>query len=120
MAEAPRQRPQGAEVLLEFDDHLRARPKPVFEAIDSRLNPGEEASSFYTSDSAACFAIVQGGWYRAEYRVIPDHTGSRVELTIVRVGLDGKAPERRSGRRVMESAPTDFLRLMSSLRAELE
>lgn len=82
--------------------------------------PHDKAASLFTSDAAACFAIVQGGWYRAEYRVIPDHTGSKVELTILQVGSRVKAPQRRAGRRVMESAGPDFQRLISLLRAELE
>lgn len=108
-------------VLHELRSHIRARPKPVFDAIAARFDPGEGAQSFFTADPAAWLVIVQGGWwYRAEYRVIPDDSGSRIEYALLTVA----AKERKIGmfiaRRIIESAPTEFDRLVTSLRAELE
>lgn len=121
MSEASRERPVRAVVLHEFQAHIRARPKPIFDAIAERFHPGEEARSLYTADSSAWLVIVQGGhWYRAEYRVIPDDVGSTVEHALVSVATNPKRLGRRSSRRVIEAAPAEFDRLMSSLRAELE
>lgn len=93
----------------------------MFDAIAERFDPGVNAQSFFTADSAAWLVIVQGGWwYRAEYRIIPDDAGSRVEHALLNVAKTGRRLGRAAGRRVIESAPVDFERLIASLRAELE
>lgn len=108
-------------MLHELDGHIRARPRQVFDAIAQRFHPGENAQSAFTADPAAWLVIVQGGWwYRAEYRVIPDDTGSRVEHTLVNVAESGQRLGRLAGRRVIENTPAEFARLLASLRAELE
>ena len=108
-------------MLHEFHGHIRARPRPVFDAIVERFHPGEDAQSYFTADPAAWLVIVQGGWwYRAEYRVIPDDTGSCIEHALVNVASTGQRLGRLAGRRVIDNAPTDFARLLSSIRAELE
>ena len=108
-------------MLHDLHSHIRARPKVIFDAISQRFDPGENAHSLFTADSAAWLVIVQGGWwYRAEYRVIPDDTGSRVEHALVNIASTGKRLGRFAGRRVIESAPEEFDRLIRSLRAELE
>lgn len=119
MPEAPRQRPEHAVVLHELDSHIRVRPRLVFDAIAERCDPGEGALSYFTADSAAWLVIVQGGWYRAEYRIVPDHTGSRVELTVVNIS-ENRRRLGKLGERVIEEAPAEFDRLLTSLRAELE
>lgn len=121
MTDAPRQRPAHSVVLHEIRGHVRARPRPVFEAIAERFNPGDSAQSYFTADPAAWLVIVQGGWwYRAEYRVIPDDTGSRIEFALLNVAEAGRRLGNFAGRRLIESAPADFQRLITSLRAELE
>jgi hypothetical protein len=121
MPEAPRVRPAHAVVLREFHAHIRARPKPIFDAIAERIHPGENARSLYTADSSAWLVIVQGGWwYRAEYRVIPDDCGATVEHALVNVAETGRRMGRWASRKVVKSAPAEFERLISSLRAELE
>lgn len=108
-------------VLHDLHSHIRARPKAVFEAIATRFDPGEGAQSLFTADSAAWLVIVQGGWwYRAEYRIIPDDNGSRVEHALLNIAGTGKSLGRFAGRKVIESAPSEFDRLITSLRAELE
>lgn len=110
-----------ATVLHDLHSHVRARPVAVFEALSERFDPGEHAQSLFTADSAAWLVIVQGGWwYRAEYRVIPDDAGSRVEHVLLNIAETGRRLGRFAGRRVIESAPADFDRLITSLRAELE
>ncbi len=121
MPEAPRERPAHAVVLHESQAHIRARPKPIFDAIAQRFDPGDGARSFYTADSSAWVVIVQGGWwYRAEYQVIPDDSGATVEHALLNVAETGKRIGRWASRKVVETAPADFERLITSLRAELE
>lgn len=121
MPEAPRDRPLQAVVLHEFQAHIRARPKPIFDAIASRLDPGVGAKSFFTADPSAWLVIVQGGWwYRAEYRVIPDDTGARVEYALVNASGTGRRIGRRARLRIVDAAPKEFERLIAALRTELE
>ena len=120
MPEAPRARPEHAVVLHDVHSHIRARPRAVFDAIATRFDPGEDGQSLFTADSAAWLVIVQGGWwYRAEYRIVPDHTGSRVEHTLLNVA-ETKRRVGKTGQRLIDATPADFARLMTSLRAELE
>ena len=121
MPEAPRQRPEVHEVLHSLRGHIRARPKAVFDALDARLRPGEEAESMYTADAAAFLIIAQGGWwYRAEYRVVPDEYGSNVEHHLLNVAQTGKRAGRFSGRKIIEATPAEFDRLLRELRLDLE
>lgn len=93
----------------------------MFDAIAARFDPGAGAQSLFTADPAAWLVIVQGGWwYRAEYRIIPDDSGSRVEHALLNIAETGKSLGRFTGRKVIESAPADFDQLITSLRAELE
>ncbi len=121
MPEAPRTRPEHAEVLHEFRAHLRARPRAVFDAIAARMDPGPDAESLFTADPSAWLVISQGGWwYRAEYRVVPDETGSNLEHALLNVAETAHRLGRFTGRKVIEAAPAAFQRLVRELRAELE
>lgn len=121
MREAPRGRPEHAVVLHDLRSHIRSRPRPVFDSLAERFDPGEGAQSLFTADSGAWVVIVQGGgWYRAEYQVVPDDLGSTVEHALVNVADPGKWIRRRVRRKVVEAAPAEFERLVASLRAELE
>ncbi|MEO7349384.1 MAG: hypothetical protein ABIW32_05960 [Terrimesophilobacter sp.] len=121
MPEAPRERPHESVVLHDLHSHIRARPRAVFDSLKERFDPGESAQSFFTADAAAWLVIVQGGWwYRAEYRIIPDDFGSRIEHVLLNVAGSSRGLGRLAGRRLIESAPAEFERLITSLRAELE
>lgn len=121
MAEASRVRPASASVLHVLRGHVKARPKPVFEAIAARLDPGPEAQSYFTADSAAGLVISQGGWwYRGEYRIIPDGNGSHVEHTLLNVAERAHRLGKLAGRKVISGAPAAFERLLAELRADLE
>lgn len=121
MPEAPRARPEYAEVLQDLRAHLRARPRAVFDALAARLDPGPDAESLFTADPSAWLVISQGGWwYRAEYRVIPDEIGSNLEYTLLNVAERAHRLGRFTGRKVVEAAPAAFDRLVAELRAELE
>lgn len=121
MPEAPRARPEHAEVLHEFRAHVRARPRAVFDALAARMDPGPDAESLFTADPSAWLVISQGGWwYRAEYRVVPDETGSNLEYALLNVAETARRLGRFTGRKVIEAAPADFDRLVRELRVELE
>ncbi len=93
----------------------------MFAAIAARFDPGEQAQSMFLADSAAWLVIVQGGpWYRAEYRIVPDDYGSHVEHALLNIAAAGDRRGRFAERRLIEAAPADFDRLITSLRAELE
>ncbi len=120
MAEAVRYRPPGSELVFESTAHLRVRPQKLFESIRRRLNPGEEAASLFSADPIGLRVITQGGgWYRAEYQVVPDELGCLIEHVLLDVsGRSGEPP--RSVQKVIEDAPESFNRLVEVLRAELE
>lgn len=121
MPEAPRTRPAGSEVLATFAGHVRARPAKVFEAIERRMRPAPDADSLYTADPAAFLVIAQGGWwYRGEYRVVPDESGSNVEHAILNVAQTAHRLGRFTGRRVLREAPGRFETMLRELRLELE
>jgi hypothetical protein len=120
MPEAPRARPEDAVSLHAFSAHVRARPKPIFDALDRRFRPVDESGSLYTADPAAFLIIAQGGWwYRGEYRIVPDEHGSNVEHTMLNIARQRRLG-RFTGRRVIEDAPAQFDRLIKELRLELE
>lgn len=121
MPEAPRARPEIHEVLHTLRGHVKARPKAVYEALEPRIRPVGDYESMYTSDPIAFLVIEQGGWwYRGEYRIVPDESGSNVEYTLVNVALTGRRIGRFTGRRVIADAPATFERMLKELRLELE
>jgi hypothetical protein len=107
-------------VVHSLSAHVKARPKPVFEALDRRFRPAESSVSLYTADPAAFLIIAQGGWwYRGEYRVVPDEYGSNVEHRMLNIARQHRLG-RFAGRKVIEEAPARFERLVKELRLELE
>jgi len=121
MPAAPRRRPQRHTVVGSYRAHLRARPAVVFDALDARMRPAEGSDILYTADPTAFFIVMQGGWwYRGEYRVVPDETGSNVEHVIVNVAGRSRGLSRLVSRRTLASAPADFEALIAWLRRETE
>ncbi len=121
MPEAPRRRPERHTVVGSFRSHLRARPAVVFDALEARIRPTEGAGVFYTADPVAFFIVLQGGWwYRGEYRIVPDETGSNVEYTIVNVALHARVLSRLVSRRVLAQAPKVFTAVVERLSREVE
>lgn len=121
MAEALRERPEGSIVLLRLGAHIEARPKPVLEAIERILDPGEGAHSDFLADHKRSLIVAQGGWwYRAEYRVVPDDKGSHVEHVLVNTSGRETRFGKPVGRKQVAAAPAEFERLVTRLREELE
>lgn len=121
MAEALRERPEGSIVLLRLGAHIEARPKPVLEAIERILDPGQDAHSGFLADHKRSLIVAQGGWwYRAEYRVVPDDKGSHVEHVLVNTSGRETRFGKPVGRKQVAAAPAEFERLITRLREELE
>lgn len=121
MPAAPRKRPQQHTVLQSFRAHFRARPAAVFAALDARMRPGADSRVLYTADPAAFLVILQGDWwYRGEYRVVPDETGSNLEHVIVNVAQRARAISRLTARSALAAAPGEFDAIVRRLRLELE
>jgi hypothetical protein len=121
MSEAPRRRPERHTVLRSFRGHILARPAAVFAALDDRLRPDGETGSHYTTEPSAFLIIVQGDWwYRGEYRVVPDESGSNLEHVIVNVAQRARVLSSITSRRVLAASPAEFETLLRGLRRELE
>ncbi|MBX3087536.1 MAG: hypothetical protein KF742_03520 [Cryobacterium sp.] len=120
MAESLRPRPVGSQVVFQSSAHLRVRPQKLFESIRRRLNPGENAASLFHADPAGLRVITQGGgWYRAEYQLVPDETGCLIEHALLDTSRRVGDPP-RSVQKVIEDAPESFDQLVEVLKAELE
>lgn len=99
---APLGRPAKHTVLRKFVREVSAPTEAVLAAL-----PGTRYDDL---------VVVQGDWwYRAEYRVEPLATGSRVELTILNVAerLHWSAPI--AGRRELADAERAFDRLLAAI-----
>lgn len=121
MPEAPIERPERFELLFTGRGHLAAKPKAVFDALDSRLRPPVNGSSYYTADRSAFFIVAQGGWwYRAEYRIVPDEFGSNLEHSLLNVAQKAASLGRFTGRAVIRDAPGAFETLLRQLKREVE
>jgi hypothetical protein len=121
MPKAPRKRPDNYSVLLTLRGHVKARPKAAYEAIDASLQARGDSRGGYLAEPSAFLIIVQGGWwYRGEYRVVPDATGSHIEHTILNVAQRARALSGGPARSALKAAPDEFAKLMKQLRAELE
>jgi hypothetical protein len=120
MREAPRQRPVGAAVLRTLRGHVKARPSVVFEALDARFRPAESSGALYLASPAAWLIVAQGSWwYRGEYRVVPDASGSNIEHVMLNLASTGWLGA-FTGRKVIAEAPAAFATLLRQLRLELE
>ena len=102
METAPRDRPSKHTVLREFTRDVTEPPERVLAAL-----PGTRYDDL---------VVEQGDWwYRAEYRVEPLASGSRVGLTIVNVAqqLHWSAP--LAGRRELADAERAFDALLAAV-----
>lgn len=72
-------------------------------------------------DPSDRFLVVQGNWwYRAEYRVLPADTGSRIEHEVLNVGAKAHWAAPLAARRVLADSPVAFGRLLTALAHDLE
>jgi hypothetical protein len=116
MAEISLERPAKHTVLRSFAGHLTADPDAVFRALAERLRPRTGDEEHAIVDEPSRTVIVQGDWwYRGEYRVRPESTGTLVEYEIVNVAPTWHRAGPIAGRAVIRSAPSDFQALLTEL-----
>jgi hypothetical protein len=112
--EASLERPARATVERELVGLVAAPPARVFAALAARLDP--HGASSFVADADARRIVVQGGyWYRGEYLIEPEGTGSRVTCTIVNVSPGWQLLGRLTGTGVLRGAPREFAKLLADL-----
>jgi hypothetical protein len=112
--EATLDRPDGAEVLRELHGVLALAPDRALSALAERLDP--HGASAFLVDRHTRTIVLQGGyWYRGEYVVEPDGSGSVVRYTIVNVAPPPRALGALTGRGELRAAPANFRSLLGSI-----
>ena len=102
-------RPEGAPVLRELHGRVAADADRAFAALVRRIQP-------QAVDTAVRRAVVQGGyWYRGEYVVAAEGSGSTVHYTIVNVAPPPKLLGVLTGRGEVRAAPANFRSLLRSI-----
>jgi hypothetical protein len=114
---APLERPDHGTVLRSFAGVVPVDPDAVLDQLAVALKPTIPEGGSFSTDRTQRLLVQQGGWwYRAEYRVLPDPEGSRIEFEIVNVAQPAHWAGPITGRAVLKSAPSGFQRLLSDLR----
>ena len=113
---APLDRPSRGTPLRSFAGTVSGAPDAVFAEVLRRVAPGSPEGGHLSSDPVRRLVVVQGGWwYRGEWRVIPDGTGSRIEYEIVNVAQPAHWAGPLTGRRELRAAPAAFSALLREL-----
>jgi hypothetical protein len=115
MPEAPHDRPSPATVLREYDAAVPGSPDSVFAALVRVLTP-DSAEVNFLADKVERLIVVQGGWwYRGEYRVLDDLSGSKVTFTLVNVAPTAHWAGPVTGRTVIRNSERDFAEVIATL-----
>jgi hypothetical protein len=113
MDAAPLDRPTPATVLRSYATTLGAEPEQVFAALVAHLDGA-------TVDADSLRAVVQGGWwYRAEYVVLADDDGARIEHELVNVAKPLHWAGPITGRAAIADSAGAFQRLVSAVVDDL-
>lgn len=105
-------RPDHGTLLRSFAGHVDVAPALAFDRLVERLRGTEN----FEADPVSRRIVQQGGWwYRAEYRVLADGAGSRVEFEIVNVAQPLHWAGPITGRKELRAAPEVFQMLLSRL-----
>lgn len=103
-------------MLREHDAEVAAPPDAVFAALVTRLEPRDGTG--FAADAASRLLVVQGDyWYRAEYRVEPTPTGSRVRHAVVNVAAGPRLLGALTGLSVVRASGAAFARLLDGIEA---
>jgi hypothetical protein len=114
MDAAPLDRPVTHTVLRSYASTLPADPDAVFASLVAHLGSA-------TVDDGSRLAVVQGGWwYRAEYTVLNDDEGARIEHELVNVARPLHWLGPITGRTQIADSPFAFQRLLTSIADDLE
>jgi hypothetical protein len=112
--EATLERPGGAAVLRELHGVVALAPDQAFAALVERLDP--HGASAFLAELRTRTIVLQGGyWYRGEYVVEADSSGSVVHYTIVNVAPPPKLLGALTGRGEVRAAPANFRGLLRSI-----
>ena len=110
------ERPPKHTELRAYAGAVSGAPDAVFASLQRRLETGE---GHFAADPATRRIVQQGGWwYRGEYRVLPEGTGSRVEYEIVNVAQTAHVLGPITGRDVLRASPAAFAQLLGELEDE--
>jgi len=113
MDAAPLDRPTPATVLRSYATTLGAEPEAVFASLVAHLDGA-------TVDTEGFRAVIQGGWwYRAEYAVLADDDGARIEHELVNVARPLHWAGPITGRAVVADSAGAFQRLVSAVVDDL-
>jgi len=106
-------RPVPNTVLRSYAGTLPAEPDAVFASLVAQLGTA-------TVHGGSRVAVVQGGWwYRAEYEVLADDEGARIQHELVNVArpLHWLGPV--TGRKEIADSPRAFQRLLTAIADDL-
>ena len=111
----PLTRPARNTLLRSYAATLDGHPDAVFaDLVEKLVANGDDVR--VAVDGDARFAAVQGGWwYRAEYRVLDDEEGSRIEHELFNVAPSWHWAGALAGRAVIADSATAFRQLLESL-----
>lgn len=113
MDAAPLDRPATHTVLRSYTGTLPANPDAVFASLVAQLGSA-------TVDDGSRVAVVQGGWwYRAEYEVLDDDEGARIQHELVNVATPLHWLGAITGRREIADSPQAFGRLLTAIADDL-
>lgn len=111
----PLTRPERNTLLRSYAARVEGHPDAVFaDLVQKLIEYGDEVR--VAVDGEGRFAAVQGGWwYRAEYRVLDDEEGSRIEHELFNVAPSWHWAGALAGRAVIADSATAFRQLLESL-----
>ena len=114
---APLERPARGTPLRSFAGTVSAAPDAVFAEVLRRVAPASPEGGNLSTDPVRRLIVVQGGWwYRGEWRITADGTGSRIEYEIVNVAEPAHWAGPLTGRSVLRAAPAAFSALLHELK----
>jgi len=116
MTPAPLERPAHGTLLRSFAGTVHVDPQVAYDKLAVALAPTSPEGGSFEVDPVRRLLVLQGGWwYRAEYRVLADPEGSRIEFEIVNVAQPAHWAGPITGRSALKAAPAAFSALLTSL-----
>jgi len=111
----PLTRPERHTLLRSYAAVIDAHPDATFAALVQRLVAANEGVRVAV-DGEGRYAAVQGGWwYRAEYRVLDDEGGSRIEHELFNVATPLHWAGALTGRAAIADSANAFRELLEAL-----